>query len=80
MLPTYLPGERLTAIRRWRAVKVGDVVVLRDPRDRDRWIVKRCARKEGRMLDLRGDNPDGSTDSREFGLVEQKLVRWIVLP
>ncbi|OYV23657.1 MAG: copper-transporting ATPase, partial [Acidimicrobiales bacterium 20-64-4] len=29
MVPTYLPGERLTALRRWRPVRVGDVVVVR---------------------------------------------------
>jgi len=23
-MPTYLPGERLTAIRRWRPVRVGE--------------------------------------------------------
>jgi phage repressor protein C with HTH and peptisase S24 domain len=79
MLPTYVPGERLTAIRRWRRVKVGDVVVVRDPQVPERWIIKRCVRKEGPLLDLQGDNPEASTDSRHFGLVPQKDVRWIVL-
>ncbi len=38
MAPTYLPGERLTALRRWRRVRIGDVVVVRDPRDAHRWL------------------------------------------
>jgi signal peptidase I len=78
MMPTYLPGERLTAIRRWRPVRVGDVVVVRDPRDRGRWLLKRCVGRKGHQLDLRGDNAGVSTDSRDFGLVRSRDVAWIV--
>jgi len=78
MLPTYVPGERLTAVRRWRPVRVGDVVVVRDPRDRDRWLLKRCAARHQGRLDLRGDNVESSTDSRDFGLVASHEVTWIV--
>jgi hypothetical protein len=74
-----MAGQRLTAIRRWRVVRVGDVVVLRDPRERTRWILKRCVGKEGKLLDLRGDNADQSTDSRQFGLVPVKDVAYVVL-
>lgn len=79
MEPTYLPGERLTAIRRWRRVRVGDVVVVRDPRDPARWLLKRCVARSGSQLDLRGDNPAASTDSRVFGLVSSSDVVWLVL-
>jgi signal peptidase I len=79
MMPTYRPGERLSALRRWRPVRVGDVVVVRDPRDRSRWLLKRCVAKAHSMLDLRGDNPAGSTDSREFGLVPSRKVAFIVV-
>ena len=58
MVPTYLPGECLTAVRRWRPVRVGDVVVVRDPRDHDRWLLKRCVGRRGSQLDLRGDNAE----------------------
>jgi len=79
MAPTYAPGERLTALRRWRPVRPGDVVVLRDPREPGRWLLKRCvARADGR-LDLRGDNASGSTDSRAFGVVPSRAVGWIVV-
>jgi len=77
MLPTFLPGETVTAVRRWRPVRVGEVV--RDPREPTRWLLKRCTEKSGRSLDLRGDNADASTDSRDFGVVSQREVKWLVL-
>ena len=79
MEPTYLPGERLTAIRRWRPVRQGDVVVVRDPRNTSRWLLKRCVARVGSRLDLRGDNALGSTDSRDFGLVPLRDAVYIVL-
>jgi type IV secretory pathway protease TraF len=79
MAPTFLPGERLTAFRRWRRVHQGDVVVVRDPRDQSRWLLKRCVAKVGTLLDLRGDNAQASTDSRDFGLVPTRDVVYIVL-
>jgi signal peptidase I len=79
MAPTYLPGERLTALRRWRRVRQGDVVVVRDPRDCTRWLLKRCVGRAGALLDLRGDNAAASTDSRDFGLVPTRDVAYIVL-
>ena len=79
MEPTYLPGERITALRRWRPIRIGDVVLLRDPRDADRWLLKRCVGRVGRRLDLRGDNAAASTDSRDFGLVDARDVAYIVL-
>ncbi len=79
MAPTYQPGERLTAVRRWRRVRVGDVVVVRDPRAATRWLVKRCVARSHAGLDLRGDNPEGSADSRQFGPVPVREVAWVVL-
>jgi hypothetical protein len=79
MMPTYRPGEQLTALRRWRPVRVGDIVVVRDPRDQSRWLLKRCVAKADSMLDLRGDNPAGSTDSRAFGLVATREVAYVVI-
>ena len=78
MLPAYLPGELVTVTRKWRRVRAGDVVVLRDPRDRSRWLLKRCVARHGAMLDLRGDNTAASTDSRDFGLVRSSRVRYLV--
>jgi nickel-type superoxide dismutase maturation protease len=79
MEPTYLAGERLTVLRKWRPVRVGDVVVVRDPREPSRWLLKRCVARRGGLLDLRGDNPSASTDSRDFGEVGSSSVRFLVV-
>ncbi len=78
MAPTFQPGQRLTVFRRWRRVREGDVVVVRDPRDRSRWLLKRCVARVGRRVELRGDNPTASTDSRTFGPVNRRDVNYIV--
>jgi signal peptidase I len=79
MSPTYQAGDRVTALRRWRPVHPGDVVVFRDPRDTSRWILKRCVATVGTRLDVRGDNAAASTDSREFGLIERRAVAYLVV-
>jgi nickel-type superoxide dismutase maturation protease len=79
MMPTYVPGELLTAVRKWRRIRVGDVVVVRDPRDSTRWLLKRCVGRESSLLDLRGDNERASTDSRTFGLVPSSSAIYLVL-
>lgn len=78
MVPTYVPGELVTVVRKWRRVREGDVVVLRDPRDRSRWLLKRCVARHGTLLDVRGDNAVASTDSRDFGPVCGSRVRYLV--
>ncbi len=78
MMPTYEPGTELVAVRRWRAVRVGDVVVVPDPRESRRLLLKRCVATNRGLLDVRGDNPEFSTDSREFGLVAARQVRYLV--
>jgi hypothetical protein len=79
MLPTYRPDEKVTVLRRWRSVRVGDIVVLHSPSGDGGWILKRCVARSGSMLDLRGDNAPGSTDSRDFGLVPSRAVAYLVI-
>lgn len=80
MAPTFRPGDRLVVWSRplgpppWPAV--GDVVAVTDPRVPNRTLVKRVAavdRATG-TLDVRGDDPDASTDSRDFGPVPLAAV------
>lgn len=78
MEPTYRDGDHVLvdphAYRRG-APAPGDVVLSRHPLRGDVHVLKRVAaiRPDGR-LDLAGDNPRASTDSRSFGGVRADLV------
>jgi nickel-type superoxide dismutase maturation protease len=82
MLPGLAPGDRLLVLRhprwRWRA---GQLAALRDPRDgRDAaLLVKRVVRVSPSGVEVRGDNPSASTDSRTFGPVSPNLLVGPVL-
>ena len=74
MRPTLAPGDRLRvdprAYRR-RPPRVGEIVVLVDPAEATRWLVKRVAAVDlrGRTVEVRGDAAETSRDSRRFGPV-----------
>jgi nickel-type superoxide dismutase maturation protease len=74
MRPTLVPGDWLLvdpdAYRDVRP-KVGDLVIVPDPRQPTRLLVKRVAEvhDRGRELWVSGDSHDASTDSRAFGSV-----------
>ena len=74
MLPGLRAGDWLLVdpeAFQGRAPRPGEVVVLPDPREPSRWLVKRVeALQEDGRLRLAGDNPEASTDSRAFGPVE----------
>lgn len=75
MLPSLRPGHLLLTIRPFpHLIRDGCVVTLNDPRDPSRRLVKRVAARLDDLIDLRGDNPDASTDSRAFGLQRLDLL------
>jgi nickel-type superoxide dismutase maturation protease len=81
MAPTLLPGDRLLVESRsylGRAPRPGEIVLAADPRQGDRELIKRVAVVDevAAAADLRGDAPDESTDSREFGAVPLSDIRW----
>ena len=75
MAPTLLDGDRLVVLARpWgppRVPLVGDIVAAPDPRRPDRVLVKRVGRvdRAAGTVELLGDAPGASTDSRVFGPV-----------
>jgi inner membrane protease subunit 1 len=73
MEPTLAPGDRLL-VARTRGLHAGDVVAVRDPRDRRRVLVKRIGAVLEDGLVLHGDNPGASTDSRTLGPVPSSAV------
>ena len=77
MIPTLMPGDRLLVLR--APPRVGDIVLVLDPRDRQRELVKRVAALDPRGAWLRGDNPAASTDARTFGSVPLERDAWRVV-
>jgi nickel-type superoxide dismutase maturation protease len=81
MAPSLLPGDRLLVESHSyerRSPRLGEVVLAADPRDPERELIKRVAGVDdaASAADLRGDAPDSSTDSREFGAVPLSTIRW----
>lgn len=82
MAPTLTNGTLVLTIRPFsRLVRDGSVVTLADPREPSRRLIKRVVTRLDDLVDLRGDNPDASTDSRAFGLQRvTTLTGVLVLP
>jgi nickel-type superoxide dismutase maturation protease len=74
MAPVLQPGDRLL-LRRTRSVRPGDIVAAPDPRQPARPVLKRVADVNQEGVFLLGDNPEHSTDSRQFGPVPIRSVR-----
>ena len=82
MEPGYTAGDRLIVNRLAylrHAPRAGDVVVLHDPDDHGRLLLKRIAPADGHVPDaahvwVLGDNATESRDSRSFGAVERRRI------
>jgi len=79
MLPTFSEGDRLLLVRRCRELRPGDLVCFPDPRDESRRLVKRVSSVYGDDVEVRGDNPVSSTDSRDFGPIPAASVTHLVV-
>jgi len=77
MLPSFAPRDRVLLWRTHRP-RVGDVVLLEDPRD-GRWLLKRVTGLRSREVFVEGDNRWHSTDSRSFGWVPYERIQGRVL-
>jgi len=79
MIPTLAPGEWWIA-RRTSVIRSGDLVVLEHPVFPGIIAVKRAIRQTEDGWWVEGDNPQVSTDSRDFGPVPSDHllgVLWI---
>jgi nickel-type superoxide dismutase maturation protease len=78
MTPSLAAGERVVVnkLAYWFArPRAGDLVVLRDPREPNRLLIKRIDAPAGDAAWLvRGANEQASTDSRHFGPVARELL------
>lgn len=54
--------------------KVGQLVVLQDPGDSSRLVLKRITAAKDSFLWIEGDNKEKSTDSRHFGWVSSQSL------
>lgn len=82
MRPTLDPGDRLVVVRGrmgTSGLRPGDLVTLADPRQPERTMVKRVASLSSVAVNVIGDNPPLSTDSRTFGPVERATVSGRVI-
>jgi nickel-type superoxide dismutase maturation protease len=84
MAPTLRSGDRLVLVRLPGRVRAGQLALAADPRLPDRLLIKRAWDVGPHGVDLRGDNPAASTDSRTFGRVPvtavSRCVAWRYLP
>ena len=69
---------RAWTLRR-RLVRPGTLVVLSEPGDRAHRIIKRATTVTPEGVDVVGDDPGWSIDSRTFGTVPHRDVRRLVL-
>ena len=78
MAPALSPGERVLVNKAayWLGrPRPGDLVVVRDPRQPERLLIKRIGESaNGDGWLVLGDNPVASTDSRAFGPVRREDI------
>lgn len=80
MEPALWPGDRLLTVPATpRALRAGQVVVVADPTDPGHLVVKRIHDVGAGTVDVRGDAPDRSTDSRQWGRLPIRQVRRIAV-
>ncbi|MHB8244599.1 MAG: S26 family signal peptidase [Acidimicrobiales bacterium] len=73
MMPVLAPGDGLVAVR-LPLLEPGDIVVIVDPDDEARILVKRVAGLGSKTIEVAGDNSAVSRDSRSFGEIPRSSV------
>lgn len=75
MMPAYDHGKIVVG-RRFSRPRVGDVVIVRHRRTE---IIKRVSQMQDDQVYLLGDNPEESTDSRQFGWLPVNAIIAVVI-
>ena len=70
MIPTLKPGQVIVSFNWFYQPKVGDLVVI----DVKKKLVKRIKQIKKGKIYLIGDNITQSTDSRDFGWIDQNQI------
>lgn len=76
MAPAYGHGDIVLAVGFLKKPRVGDVVIARHHRVE---IMKRIDQFDGDKVYLLGDNPEESTDSRQFGWLPVESIVGVVV-
>ena len=81
MLPTLSSGD-FVIYRPFKKgqeeLSNGSIVIVRHPLKEKTLILKRIHKASSTGIDLRGDNPEMSTDSRQFGIVNHGHLLGVV--
>lgn len=85
MQPTLMPGDLVIAKKYSdNEITNGEIIIFEERNRKNSYLIKRVARKPDLLknssadfLYVLGDNPDRSTDSRQFGMIEKNQVRGI---
>jgi len=79
MIPTIYPNDLVVSVTpRLNPINTGDIIAFRIPGQQ--WFVKRvCSIDENGWMDVRGDNPDESVDSRIYGKIPPEYVRGKII-
>lgn len=75
MLPSFAPGDRVLLLK-WGTVHQGDCVIFYKNGLK---MLKRAVHKKGSRWTMRGENFSASTDSADFGDVEEASIIGKVL-
>ncbi|MEX2550555.1 MAG: S26 family signal peptidase [Nitriliruptoraceae bacterium] len=80
MTPTLLDGDVLLTVPALPGLlRRGAVVVVADPADPEHLVVKRLTARDGDRVQVRGDDPDRSTDGRVWGWLPRSRIRRVAL-
>lgn len=72
----HLPHGKVVLALRHKKPQVGDVVIVKHHRIE---VLKRVHQIKDEMAYLLGDNPDESTDSRQYGWLPLNTIMGVVL-